>query len=74
MDVLPDDDTKHGMTGIEQSLIKDHVGAFNQGERGIFLGQVPTDELYAELGRRIKRAESFTDSLEKFVLDYKNKK
>ena len=64
----PDDD----FAGIERDMIKGHMGTFSQNERGLFLQQIPTNELYAELGRRIKRSESFADSLQKFVAEYRN--
>ena len=59
------------MSNMEIQELKDRFGGMKPVEKEIFLHGLSTRELYAELGRRLVKADKFTDELEAIIADYK---
>ena len=59
------------MSNMEKEELKDRFGGMKPAEKEIFLHRLSTSELYEELGRRLRKADKFTDELEAIIADYK---
>lgn len=59
------------LTPVEKQEIKHRFDGMRDKEREIFIHRVSTKELYSEIGRRIEKAEKFTEDIESIIDDYR---
>lgn len=59
------------LTNMEKDVITNRVDGASIEERNLILRKLTTQELYSELGRRLQRADQFSDEMAQLLSDYR---
>lgn len=66
------DDIESGkLTNPEKDEIIKRIDGARTEERQLILRRLTTHELYSEIGRRLVRADQFTDEMAQLISDYR---
>ena len=66
------DNIKEGkLTNPEKDEIIKRIDGARAEERQLMLRRLTTQELYSEIGRRLIRADQFTDEMAELISDYR---
>lgn len=66
------DNIKEGkLTNPEKDEIIKRIDGARAEERQLILRRLTTQELYSEIGRRLVRADQFTDEMAELISDYR---